>query len=254
MKLKYLSKVTYSEYGRSFDKLNSFYDEELGKFLEYNRQRSSVSQSQLQGFPLSPRDLRAGRAIRLLMFRAVRLFRLTSSTCRAMFSEKASGWISPKHGLSVSRSITRDARGPKVRSSICSRVLNDKSRVVAAVQIDQIGQVVELQRREVPNAVVGDDELPGGQGQVIGELGELLPGALDHQLVVTHASIGAAGCESRGRGHPHHEDKEEEEPEGLGAGLGQETHDEAAQSVMNSGRAGPGLPGALRASCMGLRS
>ncbi len=108
-------------------------------------------------------------------------------------------------------------------------------RVVAAVQIDQIGQVVELQRRKVPDAVVGNDELPGCQGQVIGEQGELLPGALDHQLVVAHASVWAAGCESRGRGHPHHEDKEEEEPEGLGAGLGQETHDEAAQSVMNSG-------------------
>jgi len=108
-------------------------------------------------------------------------------------------------------------------------------RVVATIQIDQIGQVVELQRRQVPDAVVRDDKLPGRQGQVIGEQGEILPSALDHQLVVAHASVGAAGSECRRGGHPHHEDKEEEEPEGLSTGLEQETHDEAAQSVMNSG-------------------
>lgn len=41
--------------------------------------------------------------------------------------------------------------------------------VVAAVQVHQVRQVVELQSREVPNFVVGDDKLPGGEREICGE-------------------------------------------------------------------------------------
>lgn len=117
-------------------------------------------------------------------------------------------------------------------AQVPERGLGDvRQRVVAAVQVDQVGQVVELQGRQVSDQVVGDDELPGRQGQVVGERGQVLPDALDHQLLVAHAPVRAAGGESRGRGHPHYKEEDEEEPEGLG----QEAHDEAARRVMNSG-------------------
>lgn len=51
--------------------------------------------------------------------------------------------------------------------------------VVAAVQVYQVGQVVELQCREVPDFVVGDDKLAGGEREIWGKLREFLPGALD---------------------------------------------------------------------------
>lgn len=97
-------------------------------------------------------------------------------------------------------------------------------RVVAAVQVHQVGQVVEPKRGQLSDAVVGDDELPRGQGHVAREGGQLLPGALDHQLLITHALVGAARGEHRGcarrRGKKQHYYK----PQGLRTGLWGKTH------------------------------
>lgn len=74
--------------------------------------------------------------------------------------------------------------------------------VVAAVQIHQVREVVEREGRQLHDAIVGDDELPRGQRQVDREGGQVLPSALNHQLVIAHAPVRAAGGDDRGRGDP----------------------------------------------------
>ena len=99
--------------------------------------------------------------------------------------------------------------------------------VVAAVQVHQIGEVVERQRRQLHDPVVGDDQLPRGQRQVDRKGGQMLPGALNDKLLVTHAPVRAARGQHRGSVAARGEEEEErnQELQGLRAWLRGKTHD-----------------------------
>lgn len=79
--------------------------------------------------------------------------------------------------------------------------------VVAAVQVHQIGEVVERQRRQLHDAVVGDDQLPRGQRQVDRKGGQMLPGALNDKLIITHAPVRAPRRQHRGSVRPRGEEE-----------------------------------------------
>ncbi len=72
--------------------------------------------------------------------------------------------------LDLRQAVERQIQVGELAQVAKSRLGDLRQRVVAAVQVHQVRQVVELQRRKVADPVIGDDQLPGGQREVHGEV------------------------------------------------------------------------------------